>query len=200
MRRLGLMVLVALLLGIESPRQSASVKYVRLEQLVIPISPGTRWWLGLWGEDGGVVRAFLTEPPSPRLARMYAQVLRDIGLWRLPFQEPVLIQTNSTAVALIPDPPLTYYGCYFPDGNFILVDTRHTDDMTDGELRVLLAHEIGHGVDAQTHRVGHWAFDQTAHLDEQAFADYIAQLVVGSDELRAFQEKYGVIPRRTAHR
>ncbi len=149
-------------------------------------------WLSLWADGWGVARAELTEPASPRFAEIYNDVLADARALGFQFSAPELMQTTSLAAKMIPLPPLVFFARHFMGPNRIQVNTEYAMLMSDGELRVLLAHELGHAIDAQTERMGHPLFVGAEHLSIQFFADYIARLIAGNARVDAFNAKYGI--------
>ncbi len=162
-----------------------------------PTPASFRLWAALWGDGWGEVRANLTRPASERLATAYAEVLQRAVPWGFSFREPVLYETESYVPLFIPDPPATFYARYFVGPNRILVDSMSTAMMTDEELQVLLSHELGHAIDAQSERIGHWSFKDVYWMDEQQFADHIARLLNDNARVKAFNEKFVHPGRRT---
>lgn len=155
-----------------------------------PIPVSLQMWLALWSDGWGEVRAGLTEPASPRLQNIYAGVLRRAKAWEFDVQPPTLMQTKVFVAELLPDPPERFYGRYFVGPNRILLNREWTDRMTDDEVRVLLAHELGHAIDHQSERIGHWTFRRAYLYNRQGFADYIAMLLIGVREVRHFNDSY----------
>jgi Zn-dependent protease with chaperone function len=102
------------------------------------------------------------------------------------------MQTTSLVEKLIPVPPLIFFARHFVGPNRIQVNTEWVAQMSDDELRVLLAHELGHAIDSQTERMGHPLFVGAEQLSIQFFADYIARLIAGNAQVDAFNAKYGI--------
>ena len=203
MRRVLLVVVLAVL-SVSVPHQTAAPP-VRsagtpespdLGSSKLPVPRSTLLFLALWGDGPGGVRSELTEPASERLQRVYGEVLRDAVRWKFRFLPPALYQTNEFVPIFIPDPPICLYGRYFVGPNRILIEQSWAEKMTDTELRVLLAHELGHAIDCQTERIGHWSFPPVYLYGQQEFADHIARLLVGIDEVRSFNSKYIYIASR----
>ena len=158
---------------------------------LVLLSPHEQLWVELWFGGYRSARERLTEPPSSQLQLQYDGVLRDLATWRFTFTPPALSQTKSGTQLIAFNPYDVFYGRYFPELNRILIDQFATRTMTPMELRVLLAHEVGHSIDIQTKRIGHWVFvPEVREYDEQAFADYIARLIVGPDVFDDFVKRY----------
>lgn len=151
---------------------------------------------GLWNDERGAIRARFSEPASAKLQEIFHGVVRDAGAQGFVFREPALSQTILAVEMFIPqNSKYVFYGRYFSGPNLILVNQQWTNTMTDTELRVLLAHELGHGIDAQTQRLGHPVFSEIYNLSTQEFADHIARLITGDEAVNAFQDAY-VLPSR----
>lgn len=156
--------------------------------LTIPAS--TRLWLELWGDGRGWVRSELTEPASPRLQGVYDIIVRRARARQFEFRPPALYQTKDILPLFLPLPPVRIYGRHFVGPSRILVCQEWTSRMTDTELQVLLAHELGHAIDDQTERVGHRSFKSVYLFGQQEFADHIAQLLVSIEAVAAFDRRY----------
>lgn|GEM_PF-3090210 len=158
---------------------------------LVLLSPNEQIWVELWLGGYRSARERFTEPASPKLDQLYRGVLRDIGAWKFTFTEPTLSQTTNSSHWFVFNSYSVIYGRYFSELNHILVNQEVARTMTPIELRVLLAHEVGHSIDIQTNRKGHWIFVQEVQdYGKQAFADYIARLIIGGDAVEAFEKKY----------
>ena len=158
---------------------------------ILPAIPAsTHLWLALWGDGRGEVRSELTEPASPRLQSVYGVIVRRARARQFKFRPPALYQTKDIVQLLLPLPPIRVYGRHFVGPNRILVTKEWTDRMTDTELQVLLAHELGHAIDDQTERIGHRSFKSVYWFGQQEFADHIAELLVGIEAVAVFDRRY----------
>lgn len=194
MSRYAVVVLIALMCrGDYAPATYYAPRTVSLQNIFGARPSGANLlWLSLWTDGWGVARAELTEPASPRFARLYNGVIADARTLGFQFRAPELTQTTVLAAKMIPLPPLIFFARHFMGPSRIQVNTEWVSQMSDEELRVLLAHELGHAIDAQTERVGHPLFVGAERLSIQLFADYIARLIAGNAQVDAFNAKYGI--------
>ncbi len=151
---------------------------------------------GIWEDERGAIRVRFSERAPSKLVEVFRGVMRDAVALGFSFREPVLFQTIPEVEMFTPNSSYLFYGRYFSGPNLILVNQRWTKLMTDTELRVLLAHELGHGIDVQTQRLGHPVFSEIYNLSTQEFADHIARLITGDEAVNAFQDTY-VLPKRS---
>lgn len=172
---------------------SETVMFVDLDaptSLSLAVPASLRLYLALWGDGRGEVRSELTESASPRLQSIYGGIVRRARARQFKFRPPVLYQTKDIVPLFLPLPPIRIYGRYFVGPNRILVTKEWTDRMTDTELQVLLAHELGQAIDDQTERIGHRSFKSVYWFGSQEFADHIAELLVGVEAVAAFDRRY----------
>lgn len=148
-------------------------------------------WSDVWFSFDGRARRELSEPAGERLRGPWLWVLKRARERGLVFRAPELRQTTQAyAFQVGLNDPLVLYGEAFPGSNRILINATTTATMSEVELRVLLAHELGHIIDDQTERVGHPMLERFAYLPRQPFADRIASELVGYPEALAFHRKY----------
>lgn len=158
---------------------------------------GTTWssesageWHDFWWGLSDSIRSRYTEDPSQRLRGAYERIVLRARAFGFVFRTPKLLQTTADSTAHIQSPEDVYYGGYFFDDNLIVIDGSLSSPMTEQELEVLLAHELGHCIDLQSKRIGHRAFEDTSAYKEQQFADYIAMLLVDIDAVARFNKAY----------
>jgi hypothetical protein len=148
-------------------------------------------WRDVWFSFDGRSRRELSEPAGDRLNVPWRWVLSRARERGYIFRAPELRQTTAAYAFQVGfNDPLVLYAEAFPGSNRILVNASTTAAMSEAELRVLLAHELGHIIDDQTERVGHPVLERFAHLPRQPFADRIACELVGYPECVAFHRTY----------
>jgi Zn-dependent protease with chaperone function len=148
-------------------------------------------WTEVWFSYDGRARRELSEPAGERLRAPWRWVLERARKRGFTFRAPELRQTTSEyAFQVGLSDPLRLYGEAFPGANRILINSVTTSMMSEEDLRVLLAHELGHIIDDQTERVGHPVLERFAQLPRQPYADRIAGEIVGYPEALAFHRKY----------
>lgn len=76
------------------------------------------------------------------------------------------------------------------DGRLLLIDHRFVGPVPDDDLDCMMAHELGHVIDFQSHRQGHSVFWPIRCLDRERFADEIGYLLCGADRYARVFQRY----------
>ncbi|MCC6405480.1 MAG: M48 family metalloprotease [Candidatus Yanofskybacteria bacterium] len=146
----------------------------------------------LWLHGPDNVPAVFVEPASPRILRAYRVVVERAGEWGFLVVPQRVLQTSELVPECLGCPDRDTYAVYSPGAEAILFDQVWVRRMTDRELLILTAHEIGHVVDRHTGRTTHWAFREVQGYTSEAFADFVARLLVSPEEVTEFNEKYSM--------
>lgn len=148
-------------------------------------------WNDFWFNPDGTTRRIYTEPADERLAEIGERIFSLAEGKGFTFRRPDVSQTTTEYVELVPlahdahygDP---IYGVTLSGPNRIIINTGYMVRMTDEELEVLVAHELGHAVDAQSERLDDERLQEWRLLPSQVFADRFAAELLGFERVRTF--------------
>lgn len=146
----------------------------------------------LWLHGPDNVPAVFVESASPRILRAYRVVVERAGEWGFLVVPQRVLQTSELVPECLGCPDRDTYAVYSPGAEAILFDQVWVRRMTDRELLILMAHEVGHVVDRHTGRNTHWALREAQGYTSEAFADFVARLLVSPEEVTQFNEKYSM--------
>lgn len=147
-----------------------------------------------WEEKGRnpAILAWATRPADARYVRAYRSAALRARRHRLVFAGSIVSQTTRAAHLSRTLREYSPIAQVARDDGLIIVDTQRTAPMTDAELEILMAHEIGHLVDSTMSPVCrlHRELEPWCDTDEERFADGVAIVLYGFDAFREFFEKY----------
>lgn len=150
---------------------------------------GSRYCM-LWKADWGGERDRHCVPLSEREQKVWQSVVTKARAKGFQFSDPRVFRTDADADGfVVPEDELIIYGAAYPSGR-IMLSGKHLDRMSDDELCVLMAHELGHQVDNQTERVGNPFLHRLRNADPQALADEFAREVCGTETVTAWKGKW----------
>lgn len=144
----------------------------------------------LWQSNWGGERAKLSVSLRERERRIFDRVLAQARAEGFVFRDPMATQTTREADML--EPLLEghrVYGTAYPSGR-ILLSTEDMDRMDDGEVAILMAHEVGHQIDFQTERVGHELLYRLRNADREVVAWEFAKEFCGAQPVKEWRAKW----------
>ncbi|MCC6934075.1 MAG: hypothetical protein IT406_00035 [Candidatus Yanofskybacteria bacterium] len=144
----------------------------------------------LWLHGPDSVPAVFVEPASPRIQRAYRTIVARARGWGFSVVPQRVLQTSELVSECLGCPDRDTYAVYSPGAEAILFDQVWVRRMTDQELLILAAHEVGHVIDHHMGRKTHWAFREAQNYTTEAFADFVARLLVSPEEVGEFNRKY----------
>ena len=143
----------------------------------------------LWLCDAGDDRERWTEPLNGREQGIWKTVVTDARKHGFVFREPVPVHTTVEADSFQRPLPGKIYGRAFWSGR-ILLSSQDMTAMSDEEVALLMAHELGHHIDFQNERMRHPVLNRLANADEETVAWGVAAELYGGEAVGRFQEKW----------
>ncbi len=158
---------------------------------LLDLFPGARVAATFWYSRTGDRRRSLSVPADARMLAAYGRTMKRARTLEFRFDPPALRQTKPELLLLLGPGIRYFFAVHYTGPRTILVNSWWADQMTDAELEVLLAHELGHAIDAQNERRGAFLLDLFApDDDDDMVADVLARLMSGPGRYAAFEKKY----------
>lgn len=151
--------------------------------------PGAFNAVRFWYTRKGDYRAVLSVPADERLSNLYELALLRAQKLGLSPEPPRLRQTKPELILILGLGIRYIFAVHYAGPRIILVNTWWTDQMSDREVEMLLAHEIVHAADLQSERRGVLLDLFSPGADEDFVADSLATLMFEPGEYNAFQKK-----------
>jgi len=143
----------------------------------------------LWDCFCGADRTRWSMPLKDREQRLWQGVLIRARQKGFVFRDPEPRQTTPEADSFVRPVGHTIYGEAYMSGR-ILLSSQDMARMNDEEVDVLMGHELGHQVDAQTERTGYEIFNRFANADHETVAWAFVTELYGVEAIDRFRNKW----------
>lgn len=134
-----------------------------------------------------------SRPADQRYVTALTHVTKRARALGFRFKDPKLLQTNELYDVWYHRWEYSGYGIVEPrGGHSMLVDSVWLADFSDTDLECVIAHELGHVIDDQTHRIGIPMGSDVWCLGSQEFADSVGRLICGTAPYNDMMRRYQI--------
>lgn len=134
-----------------------------------------------WYKGPGSPIFFKSIETNGRVQKIFFKVCESAVNKGFVFKQPLIMATKWYIR------PLSFRGLAYAPGHIIVISGYALKRLSDSDLSVLIAHELGHSIDLQTLRKGHPFFtSEMRALDNELFAWTIAAYLTSSEAVRNY--------------
>ena len=139
-------------------------------------------WLKLGGESGFLVKIFTKQ--DKKLSQLLAEVLLIAKKKGFPPMKCFISKVNwLVAPCITNDYDGLVVHLHQISSHKIFVFSSSITGYSDDDLRILIAHEIGHCIDHETKRTGHPVFRRIGEFEKEEFANFISAYLYSKEML-----------------